>query len=580
MTRTISRGLSLTALCLGMLAAACGPSGGSGDDDDDDGGGGDCVDGARRCDGTALQQCQDTAWTTVEQCANACDVELGCVLCVPGTGTCNGDVATECLPDGSGFRDVFCDPVQGMACGPDGVCTGACSPNELGQTYFGCDYYPTITGNPVANTYDFAVVVANTSTQVATVTIDGGALGAADTFTVPGGAAVVRNLPWVPALKLCNQASSFGCTGGGQPTGALVSNGAYHLRTDVPVTVYQFNPIQYTEPGAGENSYTNDASLLFPTSGWRQDHYAVAWNNLANLHPSLLTVTAHQDNTQVTITTKGNTPAVGGAPAFTANVPQTITLNAGDVLQLGTLDGDMSGSRVQSDKPVQVIGGHYCANIPDTAGYCDHLEDLMLSVDALGAEYVINAPAVTTIPNGKQHMVRIVATEPNTTLTYDPPQAGAPASIANAGDWVQITDTTASFKITADKKILVGQFMEGSTVAGNTGDPSMALAVPIDQFRTEYLFHAPTNYETNYVDITAPVGATVTLDGVVVGNWQPIGTSGMQLARITPLGNGPTGDGNHLISSSMGFGISVYGYGQDTSYWYPGGLDLKRVVVE
>ena len=26
------------------------------------------------------------------------------------------------------------------------------------------------------------------------------------------------------------------------------------------------------------------------------------------------------------------------------------------------------------------------------------------------------------------------------------------------------------------------------------------------QFRKEYLFHAPTNYETNYVDITAPVG--------------------------------------------------------------------------
>lgn len=306
----------------------------------------------------------------------------------------------------------------------------------------------------------------------------------------------------------------------------------------------------------------------------------MTWNQTANVHPSLLTVTAHHDGTEVTITTRANTTAQGGAPAFQAGVPQTVTLNAGDVIQLGTITGDMTGSYVVSTKPVQVIGGHYCANVPDGAGFCDHLEELMLPIEALGAEYVITAPAVTTIPNGKVQMVRIVATEPDTTLTYDPPQAGAPASIAAAGDWVQITNTAASFKITANKKVLVGQFMQGSTVAGNTGDPSMTFAVPIDQFRSEYLFHAPTNYTTNYVDIVAPVGASVELDGAPVTTWAPIGGSGFQLARITPLGNGPLNDGNHRIVGSEGFGISVYGYGQDTSYWYPGGLDLGRVIVE
>ena len=28
----------------------------------------------------------------------------------------------------------------------------------------------------------------------------------------------------------------------------------------------------------------------------------------------------------------------------------------------------------------------------------------------------------------------------------------------------------------------------------------------------------------------------------------------------------------------MPFGITVYGYGQYTSYWYPGGLNLKTVL--
>jgi hypothetical protein len=34
------------------------------------------------------------------------------------------------------------------------------------------------------------------------------------------------------------------------------------------------------------------------------------------------------------------------------------------------------------------------------------------------------------------------------------------------------------------------------------------------------------------------------------------------------------GTGNHTADSADGFGISVYGYGQYTSYWYPGGSDL------
>jgi hypothetical protein len=33
-----------------------------------------------------------------------------------------------------------------------------------------------------------------------------------------------------------------------------------------------------------------------------------------------------------------------------------------------------------------------------------------------------------------------------------------------------------------------------------------------------------------------------------------------------------------VITSSQPFGISVYGHGQDTSYWYPGGLDLDVIV--
>ena len=108
----------------------------------------------------------------------------------------------------------------------------------------------------------------------------------------------------------------------------------------------------------------------------------------------------------------------------------------------------------------------------------------------------------------------------------------------------------------------------------------MALAVPIEQFRTQYLFLAPTNYETNYVDVTAPVGANIVLDGTPVTSWTAIGTTGWQLARVVPLNAGPNNDGEHSITGDQGLGITVYGYGSDTSYWYPGGLDLHQVVIQ
>jgi len=55
---------------------------------------------------------------------------------------------------------------------------------------------------------------------------------------------------------------------------------------------------------------------------------------------------------------------------------------------------------------------------------------------------------------------------------------------------------------------------------------------------------------------------------VAVTGFTPIGTSGYSVVTVQ-LSN--AGDGNHEILGNSSFGISVYGYGQYTSYWYPGG---------
>ncbi len=514
-------------------------------------------------------------------CDNACDPTLGCVLCMPGSATCNGNVAHTCNAQGSGYDDITCDPVQGMSCDPTGGCVGACAPGSLGQSYIGCEYYGTVTGNPVNNSFSFAITISNTSSLPASVTIEDGALTTPTTVTVAPNTVSVQKLPWVADLKLCQSSDpeAADCTEGGLPGGALVAKGAYHVRSNQPVTVYQFNSYDYEINGGALFSFTNDASLLTPTNVWRTEYYAAAWQTLAGINPSELAVTAWQDGTTVSLTTRADTVAGGNAPAFATGAAQNVTLNAGDVLEITSNTGDLTGSHITSDKPVQVISGHYCADVPDGVAACDHMEESMFGVDTLGTHYIINAPAVTTEPTGKVEVIRVIAAQPNITLTYDPPQAGAPTTIANPGDFIEIPNNAATFGITASGKVLVAQYMEGQDADGaGTGDPAMALAVPVEQFRTDYLFDAPTSYESNYVDVIGLMGDTVMLDGAPLA-FTAIGTTGYGLARVLSLSNGPNGDGSHSISGSMPFGITVYGYGQYTSYWYPGGLDLTSIPV-
>jgi hypothetical protein len=573
-----SRG-TLVLLLLGGVA--CGATDGfadnlEGNDAAPVDGGGNCVEGATRCSENELQTCSGGAFTTTEVCDSICAPGLGCVLCEPGTGSCSGDTATTCLPDGSGYAEYYCDPVQGMSCDVDiGACVGACAPASLGLSYTGCEYFPTVTGQGVANTFEFAVAIANTTADLVTATIEGGALSGPQVFEIQPGAVEAHRLPWVPELKLCDLPTP--CTTPSL-TPLVAPGGAYHLRTTAPVTVYQFSPLDYTN---GANfTYTNDASLLLPSNALT-GRYVVAtlpgWQQ-GNM-PSQMAVTATADDTRVTIDAAAAVPAGVGTPAFSPGSPQTVTLDQGDVLQLMVVSGDLTGTSVEADKPVQVLGAHYGIFIPDGVCCADHMEESMLPIETLSTAYVVTSPAVPPMPNGKERYLRIVATQPDTTVTYEPPIAGAQTTLAQIGDFIEIQRHDGDHLISADQKILVAEYMEGQEAGGNTGDPAMTVAVPTAQYRTEYLFHAPTNYEVNYVNVTAPSGATVTLDGVEVTSFTQIGSSGYGVARVT-LDQFPSVGGNHFATGTEPFGITVYGYGQYTSYWYPGGLDLEEIPIE
>ncbi len=382
----------------------------------------------------------------------------------------------------------------------------------------------------------------------------------------------------------------------------------------------------------GCNSFTNDASLLLPDTAMT-GNYRVVSRNGTRFMPPYIAITATEDGTDVTVTVSANgdvipslpvsAPCDGGAPtdsgateagagdastaeagtpdatagceggATTIEIGTTppggrleLSMNAGDVVQLVASIGgsvDLSGSLVQATKPVQVIAGLPCTSMPDTPGNtCDHVEEVVFPAETLGKRYFVVPP---TAPNAQVvgHVVRLFGNVDGTQLTYPAGAPGGAPTTLNAGQVIDFGNVTTPLEIVGDKEFAVGSFMLsaqlldplGGLFAPRQGDPSASIVAAEEQYRTKYVFLAPNDYTQNYVDIVMPTGAAVVLDGTPVTGGAPIGASGFSAVRVKL---GPGANGAHVLTSNRAVGIQVIGYGDYTSYQYPGGLNLEPIA--
>lgn len=103
----------------------------------------------------------------------------------------------------------------------------------------------------------------------------------------------------------------------------------------------------------------------------------------------------------------------------------------------------------------------------------------------------------------------------------------------------------------------------------------MSYMTAVEQYRTKYVFLAPSNYDLSYADVVMPMDATLELDGAAVTKAPTAIGSGYGVVR---LGLGPGQQGAHVLTSSAPVGLQVMGYGRYTSYQYPGGMNLKAIA--
>jgi hypothetical protein len=163
-----------------------------------------------------------------------------------------------------------------------------------------------------------------------------------------------------------------------------------------------------------------------------------------------------------------------------------------------------------------------------------------------------------------------------------PAANGCPGTI-NAGQVVECGQVAADFEVKGDHEFAVAAFTLGASIVdpGNQppnqkGDPDLSLFASVEQYRTKYVFLAPSDYDVNFVDVVGPTGTTLNLDGAPVTASFKAVSAAYGVARI-PLTAGAN-NGAHLLTGTQPIGIQVMGYGAYTSYQYPGGLDLSQIA--
>ncbi|MEC9464608.1 MAG: IgGFc-binding protein, partial [Myxococcota bacterium] len=467
-------GLVLGCLVVAMWLQSCSK---------DEIGASSCPPGAFRCTEDGAQTCDFNGAGWIETpCAQGdicvpgeCDDPETCPdecqpkVCEPGASVCGADHLYVYQCDDTGtelcYSHSCSDPPLDGVCF-NGECVSVCDEGQ--KSYLGCEYFAVDLDNAdVFCGYDelgnivycdaadsqYAVVLSNPNvTESAYVMIAKGALDAPP----PSAACSQPDLPenYVDAAVIPPKGIKIFELPSRNINGTIIDKLAYRIVSNIPVTAYQFNPLENVDV------FSNDASVLLPTTTASQDFLVMTREQTFDELKGFLTVVGIDDEpTLVGVTVTTRTLPGPGIPALQAGEQFTTTLEKYEVLNIETnfIGGDLTGSRVQSDRGVLVFAGSEAANTPNTSrcdlttntceqdssiacgctaedgANCsphapcaipelitccaDHLEQQIFPTSTWGTDYI----AIRSYPRGNElDAWRIMAAEDNTQVTFNP----------------------------------------------------------------------------------------------------------------------------------------------------------------
>jgi|GEM_PF-316897 len=561
-----------------------------------------CAPGFYDCDGLAANGCESSVACNctpgaTESCWRGKPEQRNVGICRDGSRICDasGRFWGPCT-GGTYPSDITCSD-QGILNGLDNNCDGVvdticktrCDLMAGEMSYIGCEYWPVYLENNDRTTArsDLTLVISNPNNETARIYVyDKNAYAAKTplyTYDVLPQQVSLRMIAGQDAASIAKYMAS----------GTELAAKAFYVRSSLPIVVYQFNPYG---KAAGN---TADASLLMPAGVLGKDYMTLSYQNWygtssgASASDVINIVAINPGSTTVKVRPKAAIRAGTGIAAIAANAERTFTMQQFDVLSLmqSVANGESTGSLIEADQKVAVFAGSSCSQIPIGYTACDHTEEMMIPLQAWGKNYA--AIKGRPLKADDLDIWYILAQLDNTkvSLRNNIGDAALNADITlNAGAFHKVT-TRTNFDVTADKPILVGQFLTGMNYpsAKPMGDPSSILTVPREQYREDYIFSVPPGYTADYVTIISPKGNTIrytgparngityssavvdTMPAAVFEGWREFGNQGYVFTYLAVAG------GTHRLVGDQPFGVIGYGFYGYTSYGYPAGLDLKII---
>ncbi len=595
-------------------------------------GAGGCDEGERVCSSPKeVAECQAGKWVVVTVCPDTHFCSAGtCVkneTCTPGVvDGCYGlDSFKQCNLEGTGFIPVKCpdgqkcadgkcgefDCLPGQAvctdnktkkaCGLDGTwgepeacpeglncvggkCLSQCLTDpKWNNSYIGCEYwtldldnyhdkYSAGLGGVYPDEAPHGVILANPGTAPAVVTFTCFAPDInfnVPEITIPAGEHKVVEMPRMDV------------------DGSVITNRSVRINSNRPIVAYQFNPLDF------QGAYSDDSSLLIPTEVVGIEYFAMTLStspleampmtNDPSQHGyfTVLAVEPGITKVSVKVTAKSEHPTKPGE-FLLPNAYNEFTLEQGQVLNIQATGKelsfklDLTGSHIIADRKVAVFSGHEEAvvSFPEVEGGCccaEHLEEQMFPVETWDTQYL----AVKAAPRGPsdKDLWRVVAGKQNITLKTVPPIAGIDGETLMKGEYAEGI-TNQSFQVIADGPIQVGQYLASQGCTDDfTGDPALIMSVSTSQFRSNYVFAVPKDYDADWIAVAKPVGSQVTLNGTALeqAKFKTVADGTFEVGYFKVQDGGP-----YHLESDQSFGLYQYGFSGPASYGHAGGLNLIK----
>ena len=234
--------------------------------------------------------------------------------------------------------------------------------------------------------------------------------------------------------------------------------------------------------GQSTASHTTDTFLAVPTKDLchkQYVYYPVSVSTFVRADGSVAIV-GTQDNTVVNITASTpsniNLNSTSGWKRLSRNTQYSYVIHRLQTVYIAGYLRDLTGTKIEANKPLSVYSGHECAFVPFTTYSCDHLLEQVLPTALWGTVYYV-APLATRL----SYTIKVIAAARHTSVQVYCNGTQSNYTIG-AGQFITNAYRNQEYcAIVSNKKISVTQFSHGTEEDGQ-GDPMMTLIPAVTDY--------------------------------------------------------------------------------------------------